>query len=452
MKLAPALQAVMSLSSVIFFKQSARLRIRPHRRRQGLAACAGCLALFSTAVSFPAKADEVGDEIGRAFGTDSTVTLHLRTFYFDRKNPGGRENEAWAGGGWLGYQSGWLADFFRAGFVVYTSQPLYAPENKDGTLLLEPHQDGFTVLGQAYGSLKLWDQVFTGFRQSVDQPEVNPRDNRMVPQTFQGYTLTGKIWDVEYFGGFLDKMKERNADGFRNFARVAGAPSGVSEEMWLGGLAYSPIQDLKFRVSAYEVPNILTSTYVDGTWLIPITGDLKFRPSAQYMYQSSNGDDLLTGRGFNTWVGGVLGNLIYGPVTLTAGYTQVGENANYRHPFGSYAAYSAMIIKDYDRAEEKAWLLGGSYDFASLKLPGLSFTAMAAFGSDAKNPTTRAAVSDDNEYDFTLDYRFTAPQWPDWAKPLWIRLRAAFLEDKFRNDTDVTKDYRVIINYEKAFK
>jgi hypothetical protein len=180
--------------------------------------------------------------------------------------------------------------------------------------------------------------------------------------------------------------------------------------------------------------------------------DLKLQLAAQYIYQSSDGDNLLTGRSFNTWVGGVLGNVVYGPYTFTAGYTQVGEDANYRHPYGQNAAYNHMITRDFDRANEKAWLFGFTYDFAALSLPGAAFTTQVALGDDARDPTTRAQLLDTNEYDFTVDYRFTAGYWADWAKPLWIRLRAAFVEDKLRGDTDVTKDYRVIINYEWVFK
>ena len=38
---------------------------------------------------------------------------------------------------------------------------------------------GYAVLGQAYGKLKLFGQEFTGYRQLINQPEVNPQDNRM---------------------------------------------------------------------------------------------------------------------------------------------------------------------------------------------------------------------------------------------------------------------------------
>jgi hypothetical protein len=201
------------------------------------------------------------------------------------------------------------------------------------------------------------------------------------------------------------------------------------------------------------VADILQSNYADVLYTLPpVATDLKLQVAAQYIWQSSTGDNLLTGGSFDTWLGGVLGNVVYGPYTFSAGYTQVGENANFRHPFGQYAAYSHMITKDYDRANEKAWLLGFAYDFAALNLPGAAFSTYVALGDGAISPTTRAQLSDTNEYDFNIDYRFTAPYWSEWLKPLWLRFRAVLLKDTFRGDTETVKDFRFIINYEWDFK
>ena len=61
----------------------------------------------------------------------------------------------------MGYETGWFHDLLRFGGVGYTSQPLVGPAGTDGTLLLGPNQSGYTVLGQAWGKLRLWDQEFT---------------------------------------------------------------------------------------------------------------------------------------------------------------------------------------------------------------------------------------------------------------------------------------------------
>jgi hypothetical protein len=403
-------------------------------------------------VSSAAAADEPQSEIARAFVQDAEVTAHFRTYYLDRDKPDGSKNGAWAAGGWLGYQSGWLADVFRVGVVGYTSQPMWAPDDQDGTLLLKPGQEGYSVLGQAYGSVKLWDQVFTGYRQMINQPEVNPQDNRMTPNTFEAYTLGGKLGDVEYFGGYVAKMKKRNADNFVDLAAAAGAVQGGSEAMYLLGGSYSPQKDLTLRLSAYQVPDILSSLYADGAWLSPLGGDFRLRLGAQYMTQRSTGDDNLTGSSFDTWSGGAKLDLINGGGTLSLAYNQTGSGAAYRSPYGSWAGYTSMIVRDFDRAGEKAILIGAAYDFAGLGAPGLAVNGAAVFGRDAIDAGSRQPLADENEYDFTLDYRFTSKNWPEWLRPFWIRARAARVEDKLGGTTDVTNDYRIIVNYEWVFK
>lgn len=421
------------------------------RRWQASPALAAAVVGLSLTVGTPARAAEFGEEMANAFGRESEVTVHFRTYYLDRIKTAPSDLEAWAGGGWLGYRSGWLADIFRVGLVGYTSQPIYAPDDKDGTLLLKPGQKGYSVLGQAYGQLKLWEQVFTGYRQMVNEPEVNPQDNRMTPNTFQGYTLAGKPGGVSYFAGYLDKMKTRNSDEFRDFANVAGAPAGTSEGMWLGGVGFDVYKDVGLRLSSYHVPNILTSTYADGAWSTALSETLNLRLAGQYMFQSSNGDDLLTGSTFHATSGGVKADLQRGPAIFTVAYTQTGRSAAYRSPYGTWAGYTSMLVLDFNRAGEKAWLIGGTYDFAGWNMPGLALNVNAVFGRDAINSATGAALSDNNEYDFTLDYRFTEKTWPEWLRPLWIRARYARIEEKLA-DTATTNDYRIIVNYEWVFK
>ena len=145
----------------------------------------------------------------------------------------GTRSRAWAAGGWLGYQTGWIGDVLQFGVVGYTSLPVWAPEDRDGTLLLIG-QEGFAVLGQAYAALKFEEQVATFYRQLVNQPEVNPQDNRMVPNTFEGATLKGDLGPVSYYGGVLTAMKKRDADEFVNIAEAAGVAQ--NELMYLGGL------------------------------------------------------------------------------------------------------------------------------------------------------------------------------------------------------------------------
>ena len=61
------------------------------------------------------------------FIRDTDLKLHLRSYYFNRTNPNDSINEAWAFGGWITYQSGWLFETFAMGASLYGSAELYAP-------------------------------------------------------------------------------------------------------------------------------------------------------------------------------------------------------------------------------------------------------------------------------------------------------------------------------------
>ena len=392
------------------------------------------------------------DELWRALYGDATLTVHYRSYVLSRDVPDGPDLGAWANGGWIGYQSGWFGDVARFGLVGYGAVPFWAPEDRDGTLLLRAGQRGYAVLGQAYLSLKLLDQLVTGYRQLVDQPEVNPLDTRMTPNTFEGVSIAGRVSALDYYAAYLWAMKKRNETKFRDMAEIAGAPD-YQRSMWLAGIGVGPTDDLKLRASTYVVPDILWSSYADFAWLTPPIGTSRLKLAGQFMYQQSIGNDLLTGDAFDTWAAGVRADLPVGPLTLVAGFTRIGDNAAYRSPYGIWPGYTKMIVTDFNRARERAILAGAILDFAFVGLPGLSLTALAAFGDGAVDPATDRPLSDKDEYDFTIDYRLKSGSWPEFMRPLWLRAQAAFIdENPVGGPTRTTKEYRFIVNYEWVFR
>jgi len=402
-------------------------------------------ALTASSVAYAADMVEPAHgELYRAIIEDATATVHLRTYLLDRTDTTGNDPAAWAGGGWLGYETDWIGDVVKFGAVGYGSLGLWAPEDRDGTLLLKPEQRDYGVLGQAYGALKFQDQVATFYRQLVNQPEVNPQDSRMTPNTFEAVSLKGSFGMFSYFAGYLFTMKKRNEDEFLNMAEAAGIHDEDSG-MWLAGIEFAPVDSFKFRTSFYTVPDVLASSYSDAVWTTPITDRTDFRLSGQFMYQGGIGDDLLMACDCDTWSGGVKADFIYGGLTLTGGYTQTSNEFSYQAPYGSWPGYTSMIVKDFDRAGEEALLAGASYDFADIGAKGLVFTALAAWDLDVAHDAPEW-----DEYDFTADYRFSAieDKWA-WLAPVWLRGRYAHVDI---GDDDELDDYRVIVNYEVQFQ
>ena len=101
------------------------------------------------------------------------------------------------------------------------------------------------------------------------------------------------------------------------------------------------------------------------------------------------------------------------------------------------------MIKDFDRADEDAWLVGGSYDFSRWGMHGLSGFVKYVWGD---TPESGASASpDQEELDLTLDYRITKGRFDG----LWFRFRMAFLDqdEGFAESQDI-EDIRVIVNYD----
>jgi hypothetical protein len=126
---------------------------------------------------------------------------------------------------------------------------------------------------------------------------------------------------------------------------------------------------------------------------------------------------------------------------LTLAYTRTGDSNGIRNPWGGSPSYASLILKDFDRAGEKAWRLGLSYDFAGIGLKGMSgFMNYARGDTDDRGEN---ASPDQEELDFTIDLR--PPE--GMLRGLWLRARAAFVDEK-GPDTQNLTDYRIILNYE----
>jgi hypothetical protein len=406
------------------------------------ARAASAVALLGALPGLPLPAF-AADTLREALFDDSELMLHLRSYVFDRHSPGPVANEAWAVGGWLGYESGWWADRLRLGVVGYASLPVWAPPDSGGTSLLGAQQQSLAVIGQAYLSLKWADQVLTGGRFEMHQPEVNPNDIRMIANTFEGAKIDAQVAGVKITASYLDAMKPIASTRFVDMATVAGAPADVSSPLWLIGFEGEPLAGSRWRLSSYHVPNVLTSSYADVAWHMPLGARYRLRLGAQAMYQSSTGDDLLTGAHFATGTGGLRADLQAGAATASVAYNQTARGADYRSPYGGWAGYTFMIVKSFNRAGERALLVGGSYDFAGHGLSGVLLNASVVFGSGAIDPASGAPLPDNTEYDMTLDWHFDSARWPSSVRPLKLRARMAYVD---QGAAGHVTDYRWILN------
>src|SRR5688572_11530955 len=131
-------------------------------------------------------------ETRRQAWKDTKWDVQLRSYYLDRDKYDDSESEAWAIGGSVGLKTGYFRERFAMGATAYTSQRLHGPEDKDGTLLLQPGQHGYTVLGELYGEFLINPKTRLSFgRRAIDTPYINRNDSRMTPNTFEAITIQG---------------------------------------------------------------------------------------------------------------------------------------------------------------------------------------------------------------------------------------------------------------------
>jgi len=363
------------------------------------------LAIFCMALAGGAAAQGVAPPAAggdKPFGGFEPV-LHLRTYYFDQESLTGAPAAAWALGGWAGVRSPWWGDMFQVGLVGYTSLKLYGPDDKDGTRLLAPGQETITVLGEAFGAVRLLGQTFTGYRQRINRPFINIQDNRMVPNTFEAYTLTGAASDVSYTGGYITKIKKRDAEHFVWMSDAAGGSAGHKGTVF-GGATWDFAKNGYVRADFQATDDVFNTFYADGKYPIALDDQTVLALGAQYIHQKSVGAAQIGN--FSTWGAGLQATIARGPFEGQLYYTQTGKGFDTQNPYGDHPSYLNLMQVAFNTAGEQAWGIGGNVNFASLGAPGLTAAAVYASGHNRVNATTGAPIPKRGETDVRADYVF----------------------------------------------
>lgn len=367
--------------------------------------------------------------------------LHLRSYYFDQDSLTGQRSTAWALGGWAGLRTPWWGDVVQLGAVGYTSQRLYGPDDKGGTLLLQADQDAINVIGLAWAAVRFAGQTFTAYRQLIDRPFINPQDSRMVPNTFEAYTLGGRVAELAYTGGYIAKIKTRGADRFVPMSRAAGG-SGSNEGVYFAGVDWGFTKDGRVRADLQHGVDTFNTFYLDAKLPIAVDERTRLTLGAQYFPQRAVGDHQIGD--FSTWGAGLQASLARGPFEAKLSLTRTGSEFATQSPYGDHASYLNQQQVAFNSAGERAWGVGGSIDFAGFGAPGLSAAAAYASGSHRQANLTGARLSDRYETDLRADYRFGKGH---LLAGLVVTLRYAWLRE---GDASQPQG-RVIVNYPFSF-
>jgi outer membrane porin, OprD family len=390
--------------------------------------------------------EDAGDRVWRSpFFKDTTLDLHPRTYYYVRDKFDGSINQAWAGGGWLAYHSGLLGNIFHIGANLYTSQPIVAPADEGGTLLLTSAQDPINTLAVAYVGAKFLGQDLIGGRQLVDTPLINRRDNRMVPITFEGATIrsdTGKDARFEYIAGYLQRFKPRDSNDFDDISQGFGV-NEVNRGTPFGWFRYRPNDQLSFAAENYWVEDIINTGYVEAIYKFPRRSvGPQFELAANLITQNSVGSDLLTGSSFFTYQGSARLTVDFGDLALLFVASTTGNENAINFPLGTKPNYTDLQQLSFDNAGEEAAGLGATLKLDKIGLKDVTATAFFVWGWDAINPTTNASLPNEQELDLALRWQPSDGRWKGLS--VWARYADVFSTGTAR---DTQPEFRFIVDY-----
>ena len=385
-----------------------------------------------------------------AFFRDSLMQFVARTYYLGRDNFDGSKSQAWAAGGWIAFRSGLIGNLFGVHAAYYTSQKLFGPLDEDGTKLLAPGQNSLGMLGQIYGRVQIVDQEIRGGRQLVDTPLINPSDNRMVPNTFEGATLVSlpdKDRNYDYALGYLWTVKQRDSNDFISMSNALASGDVENRGAPFFMVKYRPVQGLSTAFMDYYVQDFVNTGFVQAEYdFHQPKGVPNWIIGANVIDQRSVGADLLTGNSFQTYQASAKVQMSYVGWTLFAASSITGDGSKIFSPYGTKPNYTDMQQLSFDNAGEKA--IGGSvaydfgYAFSKAGLSGLSTGAWYTHGWGAIDPSTNLGMPNRDELDLWIQYR------PTQGPLKGFRVKTQYSNVWQQNNVrDTQPEFRFIVDY-----
>jgi hypothetical protein len=290
--------------------------------------------------------------------------------------------------------------------------------------------------------MRLAGQTITAYRQLIDRPFINPQDTRMIPNTFEAYTLTGAAGPLSYTGGHMTKMKTRASDSFVWASNVAGG-TGTQEGVIYAGATYALPATGYLKLDEVYSIDVFNTFYVEGRYPIAVDDTTTAVLGGRYYPQKSVGGAQIGS--YSTWGYGLTAGLTRGPFGAQLYYTQTGRGFTTQDPYGDHPSYLNLQQIIFNTAGEKAWAVRVNLDFASLGAPGLTATAIYAAGTDRINSSDGAPLPNHNETDVR-----------DWAFAKGTALEgfvATFRYSWLHQDgaAQTQTDLRAILNYVVGF-
>jgi hypothetical protein len=331
---------------------------------------------------------------------------------------------------------------------------------------------GMTVLAQAYLQYDISKTSVVAGRQMFETVFTKSNDTKMIPNTFDGVTLTSKdLPKTTIKLGYLMKQKLRdhttahdvlafdpnnkwnqNDDSAVN-KNLTVDRIGDDNKLIVASVTNKSIKNLKANVSYATVPGVLSNLTLEAHYAIPV-GSLKIVPGVRYMMQYDN-------LGANYGVANLKGNQAgytdpnsldsdllcarvdfkQGAFLGRLGYSKVADKADIVAPWRGFptGGFTRAMAQYNWFANTKTYMLRAGYDFGKANiLPGFSIMGRYAIQDFDEN---KAGVAADSKV-IHIDMRQNLAQ----NSELKFRFGSVRADEKAGKDYSYN-EYRLEYNY-----
>lgn len=397
------------------------------------------------------------------FIEDSTASVKLRNYYFDRDFKGTSAQSAyreWAQGFIASFTSGYTPGLIGVGLdaQAFVGLKLDSSAGRTGTGLIPSNPvtkepaDEWSELGLT-AKLRLdKTELFVGTLVPA-LPVIYASPSRLFTQTFRGGQLKmSQVDSLTVHAGQLDRNNLRDSTDYQPLS--VSSPNGrfngsaTSDHFRFVGADYRLGSELVLKAYHAELHDIYKQSYLGFEHTLPI-GDDKLFTDVRYFHSGEAGQ-ARAGRVDNRNIGLML-TYIRGAHRLGIGYMQLdGDSATPYLAGGdplvnSAGAYSSEFVN----TNERTWQARYEYDFVGLGIPGLRGMLRYLDGRDIDLPERFGGSGlKESEKEIELSYVVQSGPFRDVA----FRVRHGWYRNDFAPAAAFRDDNELRLNIDYTFK
>jgi len=393
---------------------------------------------LAVAVAFGVLAQQAG---AAGFIEDSKASVSSRTMYFNNDNrDGGADQRETAQGLKFDYLSGFTQGTVGFGFDAQALVGIHLDGGKghhpDSNTFFPSDSDGSAVdeWSRVAGNVKARfskTEAHYGGALQPNMPILVANDSRLLPQTFEGGTITSKeIDNVTFNAGQLEHAAGRASSNTTGLAVAGGTED--SNQFRYAGADWKVTKDLTLQYYYANLEDYYKQHFLGLTHVFPIADDQSFKTDLRYFDSRSDGangdathffsnnggyaknagevDNKTWSAIFTYTLGGhsfLLGHQQVGDdggfVYLGQGDVVDGRNRNEGNGGSSFYLFTDSMINSFVRAGENTTFGQYAYDFARLGVPGLKASVNYLRGDDVRYKSGNGTY-DEWERDARVDY------------------------------------------------